>query len=570
MKDLRQLLGLLRPYWAWIAIGILLSLLTLIANVTLMAVSGWFIASMAVAGAAGVSMNYFTPAALIRACAILRTGGRYGERLITHEATLRLLSALRVWFYQRLEPLAPARLQHYRSGDLLSRIRADIDTLDNFYLRTLAPTLTAALGGLAFVLFLLRYDARLALILMAFLFIAGVGVPWLVQSLGEAPGRRLVALKSALRAATIDGVQGLEELQAYGAAGTQAEHISTLSRSLAQEQRRLSRLNGLSQGALGLSANLALWLTVWTAIALVQDGGIPPPDLAMLALLTLAVFESVAPLPAAFQALGETRAAARRVLEIVDAEPQVPEPADPASPPVGFAVGFQGVHFTYPGSDRPALSAIDLQCPEGARVAIVGPTGSGKTTLVNLLLRFWAPDRGRITLGGADIAELGGEEVRRRIAVVSQHTHLFTGTIRENLLLANPGANPAQLEQACRVAEIHDFILSQPEGYDTQVGEAGLALSGGQARRLAIARALLKDAPILILDEPTEGLDAPTARALMGTLDRLMAGRSVLLITHRPEGLELMDQVLVLDRGQALARRHPGRWGAMGPDGRLT
>ena len=570
MKDLRQLLGLLRPYWAWIAIGILLSLLTLIANVTLMAVSGWFIASMAVAGAAGVSMNYFTPAALIRACAILRTGGRYGERLITHEATLRLLSALRVWFYQRLEPLAPARLQHYRSGDLLSRIRADIDTLDNFYLRTLAPTLTAALGGLAFVLFLLRYDARLALILMAFLFIAGVGVPWLVQSLGEAPGRRLVALKSALRAATIDGVQGLAELQAYGAAGTQAEHISTLSRSLAQEQRRLSRLNGLSQGALGLSANLALWLTVWTAIALVQDGGIPPPDLAMLALLTLAVFESVAPLPAAFQALGETRAAARRVLEIVDAEPQVPEPADPAPPPVGFAVGFQGVHFTYPGSDRPALSAIDLQCPEGARVAIVGPTGSGKTTLVNLLLRFWAPDRGRITLGGADIAELGGEEVRRRIAVVSQHTHLFTGTIRENLLLANPGANPAQLEQACRVAEIHDFILSQPEGYDTQVGEAGLALSGGQARRLAIARALLKDAPILILDEPTEGLDAPTARALMGTLDRLMAGRSVLLITHRPEGLELMDQLLVLDRGQAVARRHPGRWGAMGPDGRLT
>ena len=570
MKDLRQLLGLLRPYWAWIAIGILLSLLTLIANVTLMAVSGWFIASMAVAGAAGVSMNYFTPAALIRACAILRTGGRYGERLITHEATLRLLSALRVWFYQRLEPLAPARLQHYRSGDLLSRIRADIDTLDNFYLRTLAPTLTAALGGLAFVLFLLRYDARLALILMAFLFIAGVGVPWLVQSLGEAPGRRLVALKSALRAATIDGVQGLAELQAYGAAGTQAEHISTLSRSLAQEQRRLSRLNGLSQGALGLSANLALWLTVWTAIALVQDGGIPPPDLAMLALLTLAVFESVAPLPAAFQALGETRAAARRVLEIVDAEPQVPEPADPAPPPVGFAVGFQGVHFTYPGSDRPALSAIDLQCPEGARVAIVGPTGSGKTTLVNLLLRFWAPDRGRITLGGADIAELGGEEVRRRIAVVSQHTRLFTGTIRENLLLANPGGNPAQLEQACRVAEIHDFILSQPEGYDTQVGEAGLALSGGQARRLAIARALLKDAPILILDEPTEGLDAPTARALMGTLDRLMAGRSVLLITHRPEGLELMDQLLVLDRGQAVARRHPERWGAMGPDGRLT
>jgi len=554
VKDLWRLVGLARAHWGWMALGILLSFVTLIANLALMSVSGWFIASMAIAGAAGVSMNYFTPAAIIRAAAIARTLGRYGERLVTHEATLRLLSSLRVWFYQRLEPLAPARLQQYRSGDLLSRIRADIDTLDNLYLRTLVPTLTAALASLSFLLFLLAYDSRLALILLVCLALGGVGVPWLVQSLGDAPGRRVVNLKSELRAATIDGVQGLAELQAYGAARAQAAHIQSLSRSLAEEQQRLSGLSGLSQGALVISANLALWLGLWVTIPLVHSGAMPPPDLAMLALFTLAAFEAVAALPAAFQSLGETKAAARRLLEIIDTEPQVREPVCPQQLPSGFAIGFQGVSFTYPGAAQPALLDIDLRLPPGARVAILGPTGSGKSTLVNLLLRFWSPDRGLITLGGQDIALLGGETVRQQVAVVSQHTHLFAGSIRENLLLARPEASQAELDRACQASEIHAFISTLPDGYDTQVGEAGVALSGGQARRVAIARALLKEAPILILDEPTEGLDRPTARALLDTLHRLMTGRSVLLITHRPEGLDLMDTILVLEQGRIIAR----------------
>jgi len=554
MKDLWRLVRIFRPYAGWIAIGIFLSLATLVANVALMAVSGWFIASMAIAGVAGVSMNYFTPAAVIRACAILRTGRRYAERLVTHEATLRLLAGLRVWLYERLEPLAPAGLQWYRSGDLLSRIRADIDTLDNFYLRVLAPTLTAIFGSVTFVVFLLAYDFRLALILAAFLLLAGVGMPGLARILGDIPGRRVVALKSDLRVATVDGVQGLAELQAYDAAATQAVRMAGLSRQLAHEQQQLSGIAGLSQGVLGLSANLAMWLLVWTAVPLVRDGAVAPPELAMLALFTLAAFEAVVPLPAAFQALGETRAAARRVLEIADAELQVQDPQRPTPLPRGFGIALKGVHFTYPKADRATLSEIDLECPEGGKVAIIGPTGSGKTTLVNLLLRFWEPGNGRITLGGEDITNLRGEDVRGRIAVVSQHTGLFTGTIRENLLLAKPAASRARMEQACRSAELHDFILSQPDGYETQVGEAGLALSGGQARRLAIARALLKDAPILILDEPSEGLDKPTAEALMRTLGRLMAQRSVLLITHRTEGLVDMDEILVLEQGRITAR----------------
>lgn len=549
MKDLARLLGPFRPYAGRMALGVLLALITLLASVTLMAVSGWFIAAMAIAGAAGVTMNYFTPAALIRACAIARTLGRYGERLITHEATLRLLAGLRVWFYRGIEPLAPARLQGHHSGDLLSRIRADIDTLDGLYLRLLVPTLTAVLASLLFIVFMLRYDARLALILLVFLVLGGVGVPWLARALGDRPGRRAVGLRAELRAAVVDGVQGLAELQAYGVAHAQAARVRALSQSLAAEQHRLSRLSGMSQGALGLTANLALWFSVWTAIPLVQEEAIAPPDLAMLALFTLAAFESVAPLPAAFQSLGEVRAAARRIFELLDTAPPVTEPLVPAPPPQAFGIAFEGVGFTYPGADRPALKAVDLVCPEGVKVAILGPTGSGKSTLVNLLLRFWTPDRGRITLGGVAIDALDGEAVRRRVALVSQHTQLFTGTIRENLLLARPGADRVELDQACRAAELYDFIAAQPEGYETQVGEAGVALSGGQARRLAIARALLKDAPILVLDEPTEGLDGPTARALMETLGTLMSGRTVLLITHRPEGLGWMDTLWVLCDG---------------------
>ncbi len=554
MRDLWRLLGLFRPYAGWIALGILLSLATLVANVALMAVAAWFIASMAIAGAAGVSMNYFTPAAIIRACAIVRTGGRYAERLVTHEATLRLLAGLRVWLYEHLEPLAPAGLRHYHSGDLLSRIRADIDTLDNLYLRVLAPTVTAILGALIFLLFLLAHDPRFALILASFLFLAGVAVPWLVRRLGEGPGRRVVALASDLRATAVDSIQGLAELEVYGAADRHAERIATLGRRLADEQQRLAGIRGLSQGALGLSANLAMWLFVWTAIPLVQDGSIPPPDLALLALFTLAAFESVVPLPAAFQALGETRTAARRILEIADAKPRVADPARPAAMPRGFSIAFRGVHFTYPDAERPALAGIHLDLPERKRIAILGPSGSGKTTLVNLLLRFWAPQAGHIEIGGEDIERLAGEEVRRRIAVAAQRVHLFTGSIRDNLRLADPAASQARLEQACRTAELHAFIQSQPDGYDTEVGEGGVALSGGQARRLAIARALLKDAPILVLDEPTEGLDRPTARSLMRNLAARSPERSLLLITHRPEGLEYMDEVLVLAAGRIADR----------------
>ena len=554
LRTLARLLRLFAPYWGWVLVGFGAALLTLLANVALLAVSGWFIAAMAWAGAAGVSMNYFTPAALIRGSAMARTGGRYLERLVTHEATLRLLSHLRVWFYRHLEPLAPARLQQIHSADLFSRIRSDIDSLEQLYVRTLVPLLTALAGATLLTLFLARYDGALALTVLAFLAAGGLLVPLWSGRVGAAPGRRLVETESALREAVVDGVQCLPELLVYGAAEHQAQRLNAVSADLTAAQLRLGGYAGAAQGALGLCANLALWCVLWLAIPLVREGRIAPPDLAMLALLALAAFEAVAPLPAAFQQLGAALTAARRLFAIVDAAPAVSEPPGPSPRPAGFDLRLRGVRFAYPGTARAALDGIDLDLPAGRRVAVVGPSGSGKSTLFNVLLRFWAPDAGEIRLGGHDLAGYASEEVRRQFALVSQQTHLFNTSIRDNLLLARPDASQAEIEAACRAAQVHDFIRALPAGYDTWVGETGVRLSGGEARRIAVARAVLKDAPILLLDEPTEGLDAPAERSLLQAVDRLMTGRSVLLVTHRPWGLEAMDEILVLDAGRIAAR----------------
>jgi ATP-binding cassette subfamily C protein CydC len=554
MTDLLRLLRLFRPYLAWLLPGILLSFVTLMANVALMALSGWFISAMAIAGAAGASMNYFTPAALIRAAAIARTAGRYAERLVTHEATFRLLAELRVWFYRRLEPLAPAGLEAWRSGDLLSRIRADIDTLDNVYLRLLVPAAVALLAILVFTAVLWCYRPVLALVEGLLLLVAGVAVPWLVNRLGQRAGRRKVEISAHLRAALVTDLQGMGELLVYGAAEDHAARLQTLSRELAQQQRTLSHLNGFSQGAVGLCANLAMWAIVVLAVPMVSGHLLAPQHLAMLALFALASFEAVTPLPLAMQTLGESLAAARRIFSLADSLPAVTEPVEPLAMPERFAYRFQDVSFRYRPDGPDVLHGVSLQLAPGRKLAVVGATGCGKSTLASLLLRFREPTGGSLLLNERSLQHYSGEALREHIAALTQQTHLFNTTIRDNLLLARPDAGRLVIEQACETALIHDFISAQPDGYDTVTGETGVRLSGGQARRIAIARALLKNAPLLILDEPTEGVDPETARQLMtNILARVEARRQgMLLITHQLQGLERMDEILVMAEGRVV------------------
>jgi ATP-binding cassette subfamily C protein CydC len=518
--------------------------------------SGWFITAMAIAGMAGVSMNYFTPAAVIRACAIFRTAGRYAERLVTHEATLRLLATLRVWFYQHLEPLAPAVLEGYRSGDLLSRLRADIDTLDHFYLRLLLPSTVALITTLTFVFFLLLFDPLLALIELLLLILAGVVLPLILNQVASSTGHRINALSSDLRASLVGDLQGMGELLIDGADARHAAQIDQLSQSLAHHQSRMNQLDGLAQGAVGLCANLALWLITLTAIVMIHNGDLPPTHLAMLALFTLASFEAIAPLPAAFQGLGETLAAAHRIFTLVDHPPAVEEPLHPVPSPDDQTLTLHHVSFSYVQGETkiPVLKDLSLTLNAGDKLALIGPSGCGKTTLLQLLLKFRAPDNGSIMMGGVPYHHLNGEDIRQKIALSTQHNHLFNTTIRNNLILARPDADQAAIETACRIALVHDFIMAQPQGYDTQVGELGLRLSGGQARRLAIACAVLKDAPLLILDEPTEGLDPHTEQIMMNNLLRWTQGRSLLLVTHRVSGLAAMDNIVLLHKGRIAAR----------------
>jgi ATP-binding cassette subfamily C protein CydC len=557
MREVLRLLGLFVPYWKWMAGGLVLSVITFLADVGLMALSGWFIASMAVAGLTGVPLNYFTPAAAIRSLAICRTLARYLERMVTHETAFRLLARLRVWFYDRLDPLVPARVQAYRSGDLLSRLIADIDALDNFYVRQLTPTASAIVGCTVCVLFLSRYSVNVALVTLIFLFLAGAVVAFFLHRLGTADAGHLVEISSHLRSQVIDGLQGMGELRVYQAAERQARSIEEGTRDVLRCQAKMSRLNGFSEGAVGLCANLALWFSIILLVPLTARGELRGAELALITFFTVTAFEAVAPLPRSFQMLGHTLEAARRVFTLADAQPEVREPDRPSHVPERFSIEFRDLMFRYSTDSPWILKHINLKIEEGRRLALIGPTGSGKTTLAHLLLRFWEYEEGEIILGGCPLRSYQSSDVRRKVAVVSQDTHLFNTTVRENIMIANLSASEEQIVQAAKAAQIHDFVRSLPEGYNTFVGEAGIKLSAGQARRLTIARAILRDAPAVILDEPTEGLDPETESQVMKTLFTLMEGRTVLLITHRLVGLEAVDEVVMLEGGQIVERgRH--------------
>jgi ATP-binding cassette subfamily C protein CydC len=338
--------------------------------------------------------------------------------------------------------------------------------------------------------------------------------------------------------------------------------LDQLSEQLIEKQQRISQINGLSQGMVGLLANRAMWLIMITAIPMVEQGALPPAQLAMLALFTLASFEAVAPLPMAFQTLGQQLAAAKRIFQIADQQPAITEPNGPEPQISDQTLNIYKVCYHYPEDRSSAIEAISLQLAPGKKIALLGHSGCGKSTLVQLMLKFREPDKGRLSLGGIHYNHLCGTSIREQIAVTTQASHLFNSTIRENLLLGRADATQNEIEQACRIAQIDQFIESLPEGYNTEVGELGVRLSSGQLRRLTLARALLTQAPLLILDEPTEGLDNHTERQLIEALLADCTDRGILWITHRLTGLEKMDEIVVMQQGQLVERGSPAELAA--------
>jgi ATP-binding cassette subfamily C protein CydC len=376
----------------------------------------------------------------------------------------------------------------------------------------------------------------------------------LTRQLSQGVGRRLVTTRAELNAAQIDGIQGMADLLTIGRPNRHQQRVQRLSREMVDLQQQMARTTGLHAALSGLLANWATLAVLMIAIPMVRGGQLDGVYLAVLVLAVIASFEAVIPLPDAFQHLASSLTAARRLFEIVDTEPVVPDWPVTSPQPQNYGLAVKDLYFRYTPTDPPALDGINFDLPQGKYLAIVGPSGVGKSTLVNLLLRFWEYQRGQIKLGGHDLRRYRPGEVRQLIGVVSQRTHLFNGTIKQNLRLAWPDASDEDLIQATHQAQIHEFIQTLPQGYDTWIGEQGLRLSGGERQRLAIARALLKNAPILILDEPTANLDSLVEREVMQTISNLMQGRTTLLITHRLVGLAATDEILVLQAGRIVER----------------
>ncbi len=546
-----RLFSFLKGSWDMVLLSILLGTLTIGSNIALMGTSAWLISAAALHPSiadleiAIVGVRFF---------GISRGVFRYLERLTTHDVTFRLLARLRIWFYEKLEPLAPARLLEYRSGDLLSRVTSDIETLENFYIRVVAPPLVAVMVALGTAWLLGSFAPQLALVLLGFLLGIGLFLPILIQWLSRTPASDLVNDRAEMQVQLVDGVQGLADLLIFGGGTSQLREIVRTGRSYAKSQKQLSLIAGFNAALTVLLPNLGMLAVIVLAIPLVITGRIQGLVLATLALVTLASFEAVNPLPLAAQMWMSTREAARRLFDVVDAQPAVSDPPLPLTTPRSGALSVRDLSFTYKESDPPALDGLSFDLPSGKHLAIVGPSGAGKSTLINLLLRFWEYRQGEILLDGEPLNAYAQSDVRLMIGIVSQNSYFFNTTIGQNLKLAQPKASIKQLEHATRQAQIYEFIQRLPQGFETLIGEQGLRLSGGERQRLAIARTLLKGSPILILDEPTANLDPITEKRVLDTLFDLMQGRTALLVTHRLVGLESMDEILVLDHGQVVER----------------
>ncbi|MFN3762305.1 MAG: thiol reductant ABC exporter subunit CydD, partial [Anaerolineae bacterium] len=549
---LRRLLGFLQGYEPRIALSVLLGALTVGASVSLLGTSAWLIAKAALRPPLG---SLYVAIVGVRFFGIARAAFRYAERLVSHDVTFRVLARLRVWLYRRLEPRFPACLTTHHAGDLLARVVGDVEVLENFYVRLLAPVLVAGLTALGVGAFLWGYSVGLALVALACFGAVGGLLPLGMRRLGREPAREMVLERASLSALLVDGVLGLADLLVYGRAADFADRLARADAAYGRAQERLARLSALHTALGTLLTNLALWGILVVAVPLVAAGRMDGVMLGALGLLALASFEAVVPLPQAAQTWESVRTAARRLLELADSPLPVSEPASPpAARPRDGALEIEGLTFTYPGAARPALEEVTLRIPAGKRVAIVGPSGAGKSTLAHLLLRFWDYGRGEIRLGGVSLKDLPGESVRSFFAVVPQRVEVLSGTLRENLMLARPGATPEELEAAVRAARLEEVVARLPQGYDTDLGERGGRLSAGERQRVAIARALLRQAPILLVDEPTAHLDPVTEREVVAALLRFFRGRTVLWITHRLVGMEEMDEIVVLDRGRVVER----------------
>ncbi|GBQ89721.1 transport ATP-binding protein CydD [Acetobacter nitrogenifigens DSM 23921 = NBRC 105050] len=548
---MKRILAVWRPHAPRLFVGLLLSVLAVLAGLAMMSSAGLRLAG-AVLGAVVVTT------AALRLVGGGRVLLRYSERLYAHDAMFRALATLRVWFFRSLASGAGAGLGFRRAGDLLSRLVSDVEALDGLYLRLLLPLAGACISLPVLLIALARANGLLAALVGALFVIAAFLAPALAARLSRESGDGLLRALAALRIDALDLIGGMREIRAFGAGGRMLERVQEANDTLVGRQTRLAARMALVGGVSQLCTQLAV-LFLLAAVVGAGFVRIPAVEGVGLLFLTLTAFEGVAGLTRAGMLAGAMGAAASRVVSAagvstVEASSATSgETSSPTRLPTRFDIRFEAIDFRWASNRAPVFEEFSLDIAEGSRVALLGASGAGKSTLSALLLKAVRPQGGRVLLGGVDIATIPDEWLRRRVAWLSQATHLFDDTIRSNLLLSNPDAPEAALWRALDDAAIGDFVRALPEGLDTWLGEGGVKVSGGQGRRIALARTLLADAPILVLDEPTTGLDATVEQEFLTTLNTVAAHRTVLLIAHRLTGVEELDRVWRISGGEATA-----------------
>ena len=539
MSPLLRILALWRPYALPLAAGLLLSLAALACALALMGLSGVAIAAVLTGGG-------FAVGTWLKAIGPARVGLRYLERLVTHGATFRALAGLRVWFFRGLAARAAGGLGFRQSGDVLSRLVNDVEALDGLYLRILLPLAGAVMlipvAGLAAG----RVSQGAGVAVTGLLAVAAFALPVAAARLAKGSGAGLAAATAGLRITALDALGGLREVRAFGAEAVMEGRLAVAGAALQSAQQRLAFRVALANAGALLCGQAALLAVLLTA-------GAAPAVAVAAAFLVVAAFEPISGLPRAGVAAAVASAAAVRVLDVAAGAPALHDPAEPAPVPANPGLRFAGVHFAWAADQPPVFAGLTLEVPHGARVAVLGPSGAGKSSLAALALKVAVPQAGRIFLGGTDTAQLAAADVQRNIAWLGQATHLFDDTIRGNLRLGRTGASDRELWDALDRAAIGDTVRALPDQLDTWLGESGARLSGGQGRRVALARTLLQRAPVLILDEPCAGLDGETERAFLATLFAETSGQTVILIAHRLTGVERLDRIWRLSGGHAVA-----------------
>jgi ATP-binding cassette subfamily C protein CydC len=551
MRALLPYLALYKRHKWMLTLGVVLAIVTLLASIGLLTLSGWFLSASAVAGFAGLySFNYMLPAAGVRGTAIARTAGRYFERLVSHDATFRVLQHLRIFTFSKLLPLSPAGLARFRQGELLNRVVADVDTLDHLYLRVISPMVGAFVVIVVVTLGLCVLDVPIALTLGGIMLLTLLVLPPLFYRAGKSTGEKLTRLRGDYRQQLTSWLQGQAELTIFGASRRYRARMESTELSWHEAQRRQSELTALSQALMLLIGGFAVIAMLWMAAGGVGGNTQPGALIALFVFCALAAFEALAPVTGAFQHLGQVIASAVRITQIVEQTPEVQFTESHSVVPETVAVQLTNVTFAYDGQTQNALDGINLTVPAGQHVAILGRTGCGKSTLLQLLTRAWDPRQGQIIFNTTPLTDFNEQALRKIVSVVPQRVHLFSATLRDNLLLASPSASDEALCAVLEQVGLHKLL--EDDGLNAWLGEGGRQLSGGELRRLAVARALLHDAPFMLLDEPTEGLDATTESQILDLLAQTMKHKTVLMVTHRLRGLANFDQIIVMDNGQII------------------